>query len=119
MKFINTTDNLIEKWELKNACKKIDDLDVSVEVKRTVENGKTVFVCKITGKPVGSIERKGAKATLVTRDAVNACLDLSRKSDKAKTTKKRSAQVAGKGDRNNKLADEYDALVEEESNLQA
>ncbi len=117
MRFLNTTDNLIEKCKLENACKKIADLDVTVEVKRTMENGKTVFVCKITGKPVGSVSAKGADATFATREAVNAYLDLSRKNNKAKETKKRSTQVASKTARNNKLADEHAALAEEDLNV--
>lgn len=114
MRFINTTDNLIEKCKLANACKKIANLDVTVEVKRTMENGKTVFTCKITGKPVGSVTRMGADATFTTRDAVNSYLDLARKNDKTKGTKKRSEQVARKTACNNKLADEHAALAEEE-----
>lgn len=114
MRFINTTDNLIEKCKLENACKKIADLDVTVEVKRTVENGKTVFTCKITGQPVGSVKTKGADATFATREAVNAYLDLARKNKTTKETQKRSAQVAGKDTRKHTFADEHVALADED-----
>ncbi len=114
MKFVNTTADLIEVGKLENACKKLANEDVTVEVKRTKEKGKTVFVCKITGKPVGSVVEKGENPTFATRTAVNAYLDLLRKNKTTKATQNRDAKTKGKEVRNNAVIAELEALAEED-----
>ena len=117
MKFVNTSTDLIEVGNLEVACKKLANEDVTVEVKRAMEKGKTVFVCKITGKPVGSVTEKGENPTHTTRVAVNAYLDLLRKNKSAKATQKRGAQVKGKDVRNNSANAELEAMAEEEARV--
>lgn len=114
MKFVNTTAELIEVGKLETACKKLADKNVTVEVKRTMEKGKTVFVCKVTGKPIGSVTEKGENPTHATRVAVNAFLDLLRKNKDTKATQKRGAQVKGKDVRNNATTAELETLADDD-----
>ena len=96
--FTNTNQRIYEDEKIAKALQKLNKLsnEIDVTVSRKEENGKTIFVCKLSTKGVKPVEAKSNTPELACREAVGKILDLLRNNKQTKIDTRRNNNAKSK-----------------------